>query len=139
MRLALVVALLVLAVAGWRHRVELPVPLFHHHHRISYGQVSTADAAARWLETSSGQDAHRARCTASGARPPAPPIPSFVAAGQVTIGAYSCRAAAAGRRAHAWCVVAFRYRSPSVPPVIVWDAAYSTCGTLARVDVQRAG
>jgi hypothetical protein len=139
MRVALVVPLLVLAVAGWRHRVELPVPLFHHNHRISYGHVSTADVAARWLETSSGQDAHRARCTASGARPAAPPIPSFVAAGQVTIGAYSCRAAASGRRAHAWCVVAFRYRSPSVPPVIVWDAAYSTCGTLARVDVQRAG
>jgi hypothetical protein len=139
MRLALVAALALVVATGWQHRADLHLPLFHHPRVISYGHVSTASAAARWLQTSSGQGVRRARCTASSARPPAPPIPSFVAAGRLTIGTYNCRAAAAGRRAHAWCVLAFRYRSPSSPPLTVWDAAYAGCGTLARIDTERFG
>jgi hypothetical protein len=139
MRLALLAVLALVVATGWQHRADLPVPLFHHRHPISYGHVGTAPAAARWLETSSGQGVRHARCAASSARPPAPPIPSFVAAGRLTIGTYDCRAVAPGRRAHAWCVLASRYRSASSPPLIVWDAAYARCGTLARVDVQRFG
>jgi hypothetical protein len=139
MRLALLVVLVLLAAAGWQRRGELPLPVFHHGHRIAYGHVGTAAAAARWLVTSSGQGVRRAHCRASSARPPAPPIPSFAGAGELTIGTYGCRGRAAGRRAHAWCVVAFEYRGPASPPVIVWNAAYATCGTLARQNAERFG
>ncbi len=139
MRLALVVVLVLLAATGWQHREDLPLPLFHHGVHVVYGRVGTAGGAARWLETSSGQGVRRARCTAASARPPAPPIPSFVAAGRLTIGTYNCRGAAARHRAHAWCVLAFQYQSPSSPPVVVWDAAYARCGTLARADAKRFG
>jgi hypothetical protein len=139
MRLALVVALIILAATGWQHRGDLHLPVLHHHHRIAYGDVSTAKAAAGWLVTSSGEGVRRARCVVSSARPPAPPIPSFAGPGQVEIGTYSCRGKAARRRSHAWCVIALRYQSPSSPPVLVWNAAAATCGTLSRQNAQRSG
>ena len=139
MRLALLVGLIIIAVTGWQHRSDLHLSVLHHHHRIAYGHVSTARAAAAWLVTSSGEGVRRAHCVVSSARPPAPPIPSFAGPGQIEIGTYGCRGKAARRRPHAWCVIAFRYQSPSSPPVIVWNAASATCGTLTRQNAERFG